>query len=184
MTGVGCRTMTLNNQLLLALSSLVMLILAGTPPALAVSATATVTLKATFTAPPCTITVPDQVFLGSMLPGEQSYAPFKVSVTCPGGSTATSALYAEVVSGSLTSGRTDRVDMNGPAGSSGTPAQLWLTAEGKTVALDGTGSTDDTKRFCTGTTDRQCSLIPSTLVSTGTPRGETTATIRVSVVYP
>lgn len=175
--------MTLNNQALLTLSASLLLLLAATHPARAVEATATVTLKATFTAPPCTITTPTEVFLGAMLPGERSYPAFRVGITCPAGMTTDTALYVENVS-SLTAGRTDRVDMSGPAGSTGTPAQLWLTAEGNPVALDGSGSTDETKRFCAGNADRQCVLTPSTLVSADTPRGETRATVRVSVAYP
>ncbi|MBC3378675.1 fimbrial protein [Serratia fonticola] len=174
--------MRFNNQLLLALSSSLLLLLAGTHPARAVSSTATVTLKATFTAPPCTIATPDQVFLGGMLPGSRSYLPFNISISCP--SVTSTVLYAQIVQGVLTSGSTDRVDMSGPAGSMGTPAQLWLTTEGKTVTLDGSGATDSAKGFCAGTADRTCSLTPSVQVVADTPKGQTTATVRFSVMYP
>lgn len=176
--------MTLNNQVLLTLGASLVLLLAGAHGARAVEAKATVTLKATFTAPPCTITTPTEVFLGSMLPGERSYPAFRVGITCPAGTTTDTALYAEPVGINLTAGRADRVDMSGPAGSSGTPAQLWLAEAGNAVDLGGTGSTDKTKRFCAGNTDRQCVLTPSTLVSGDTPRGETRATLRFSVAYP
>lgn len=145
-------------------------------------ATATVTLKATFTSPPCTLTVPDQVFLGSIVPGTKQYSPFSVEIACP---TATdTALYAEVVSGRLTSGSTTRVDMTGPV-NTGTPAQLWLTsADGSTVYLDGSGKDNKAQRFCSGNNNRSCVLTPYTLVDATTPRGQTTATLRLSVVYP
>lgn len=174
--------MTFSNQILLALSSTLMLLLAGTHPARAASSTATVTLKATFTAPPCSITTPDQVFLGSMLPGSRSYLPFNISISCP--SATSTALYAQIVQGVLTSGTPDRVDMTGPAGA-GTPAQLWLTdAGGKTVMLDGSGATDSSRGFCAGTADRSCTLTPSVQVAADTPKGQTTATVRFSVMYP
>lgn len=175
--------MTFSNQILLALSSTLMLLLAGTHPARAVSSTATVTLRATFTAPPCSITTPDQVFLGAMLPGSRSYLPFNISISCP--SATATALYAQIVQGALTSGAPDRVNMTSPAGSPGTPAQLWLTdADGKTVTLDGSGATDSTKGFCAGTADRSCTLTPSVQVAADTPKGQTTATVRFSVMYP
>lgn len=145
-------------------------------------ASATVTLKATFMAPPCTLTVPDTVFLGSILRGQQNYRPFSVEIACP---TATeTALYAEVVSGTLTSGSTTRMDMTGPV-NTGTPAQLWLMApDGNAVMLDGSGNDSLASRFCGGNSNRSCSLTPYTQVAADTPRGQTTATLRISVAYP
>lgn len=176
--------MRLNNHIVMALMSSLVLLMAGVNQAHAATntATATVTLKATFTAPPCTLTVPDQVFLGSITPGTKIYNPFSVEIACP---TATNTvLYAQVVSGTLTSGSTTRMDMTGPA-NTGTPAQLWLTSsEGKVITLDGSGSTDSTKGFCGGTSNRTCTLTPATLVAPDTPRGQTSATLRFSVAYP
>ncbi|QIU92565.1 fimbrial protein [Yokenella regensburgei] len=118
-----------------------------TPVRAATSSSVTVTLKATF-APPCTLTVPDQIFLGSILQGMKSYQPFSVEISCP---TATNtALYAEVVSGTRTTGSTTRVNMTGPV-NTGTPAQLWLTdPAGNEVVLDGSGKDMPASRFCSG----------------------------------
>ncbi|CAB5534487.1 Uncharacterised protein [Citrobacter werkmanii] len=178
--------MTLNNQVLLTLGASLVLLLAGTHGVRAAptTSTTTVALHVKFTAPPCSIIPPPEVFLGAMLPGEHSYPAFNIDISCPPGTPVNTALYAEPVGNSLTAGRTDRVDMSGPAGSSGTPAQLWLAEAGSAVALDGAGSTDTTKQFCAGNTDRQCVLTPSTFVSVDTPRGETRATLRFSIAYP
>ena len=157
-------------------------LLSNITPVSATTIPLTVTLKATFTVPPCTLTVPDRVFLGSILQGQKSYRPFSVGITCP--SVTETALYAEVVSGSLTSGSTTRVNMTGPAGP-GTPAQLWLTApDGKAVVLNGSGKYTPAFRFCSGNTSRDCVLTPYTQVSADTPRGQTHVTLRLSVAYP
>lgn len=175
--------MTLNKAVLLAMTSSLALLVAGLHPAHAAStATATVTITATFTAPPCTLTLPDTVHLGSILQGEQTYRPFEIRIACP--APTSSALYAEPVGGSVISGTPSRMTMSGPAGATGTPAQFWLKAEGKDILLDGSGATDATKGFCTGTVDRTCVLTPFTQVAADTPRGQTTAVVRFSVVYP
>ncbi|MFS9421797.1 fimbrial protein, partial [Citrobacter sp. C411] len=90
-----------NYSVMVLISSLTLLVAGGhNVHAATNTATATVTLKATFTAPPCTLTVPDQVFLGSITPGTKIYNPFSVEIACP---TATNTvLYAQVVSGNLT----------------------------------------------------------------------------------
>ncbi|EAA7288980.1 fimbrial protein [Salmonella enterica subsp. enterica] len=174
--------MTLNKVALLALTSSLALLMAGLPSARGATATATVTLKATFTAPPCTLTVPPTVFLGSILQGEKTYRPFSIDISCP--SPVRTVVYAQQMGSSLVSGNAARMEMSGPAGASGTPAQFWLNAEGKDILLDGSGATDETRGFCDGTTNRACTLTPSTLVAPDTPRGQTTATIRFSVMYP
>lgn len=183
MTGAGCRTMTLNKPVFSGSVIGLLLIIAVAHNAHSATATASVKLKATFIAPPCTITTPDRVPLGMMLPGSRSYLPFSITISCL--SATPTFLYAQIVQGSLSAGTTDRVDMNGPAGTTGTPAQLWLTdSDGKTVILDGSGASDNTKGFCTGTTDRTCRLTPSVQVAANTPKGLTTATVRFSVAYP
>ncbi|MDQ4429067.1 fimbrial protein [Yokenella regensburgei] len=176
--------MRLSDYGVMALMSSLVLLMAGVNQALAATntATVTVTLKATFTAPPCTLTQPDQVFLGSILQGKQSYTPFSVEIACP--TPTNTALYAEVVSGTLTAGSTTRVNMTAPV-NTGTPAQLWLTSpDGNPVTLDGSGNTTPASRFCSGDASRSCVLTPYTQVAADTPRGETTATLRLSVAYP
>lgn len=175
--------MTLNNQLFAGTGIGLLLMLTGIHSAYSATATASVTLKATFIAPPCTITTPDQVPLGMMLSGSRSYLPFSIDISCP--SATSTFMYVQIVQGALTAGTSDRVDMSGPAGTPGTPAQLWLTdSDGKKVTLDGSGASDNTKGFCAGTTDRTCHLTPSVQVAANTPKGLTTATLRFSIAYP
>lgn len=162
-------------------------LLAGVAPVRAATnvATATIVLTATFIKPPCSLAVPTQVMLGDMPPdgNAHGHAPLSVQITC--WTPMDVALYAEVVQGSLTTGRTDRMDMTGPV-STGTPAQLWLTSpsDGKDIVLDGSGATDPGHSFCRGTTTRECVLQPTTQAFADTPRGLTRATLRLSVMYP
>ena len=146
------------------------------------NASVIVPITASVKAGTCTLGVPDQVLLGSITPGTKQYNPFNVEITCL---TATNTeLYAQVVSGNLTAGTTDRVNMAGPV-NTGTAAQLWLTSpEGKVITLDGSGSTDSTKGFCSDAVSRTCTLTPSTLVDITTPRGQTIATIKFNIRYP
>lgn len=175
--------MTLNKAVLLALSSSLVLLIAGLHPArAATTATATVTLKATFTAPPCTLTVPDTVYLGSLVNGTQNHNPVKIDISCP--TPASAVIYGEPVGSPLVAGSTTRMAMTGPPGSGGTPAAFWLSTEGKDVDLTGAGATDKTLGFCAGTANRSCTVTPSTLVTPDTPRGQATATVRFSVMYP
>lgn len=149
------------------------------------SATATVTLNITVVQPPCSISLPATVSLGSILESVRSYPPFSIDISCTAGSTTVTSLFAEIVQGSLTPGYADRIDMTGPAGSSGTAAQLWLTApDGGRVVMDGSGSTEAGSQFCEGSSSRQCTLTPYTRTVADTPRGETTAVVRFSVAYP
>ncbi|WP_336285300.1 fimbrial protein [Citrobacter arsenatis] len=176
--------MRFSKHVVVMLMSSLALLVAGIHNAHAATneATATVTLTATFTSPPCTLTVPDQVFLGSIVPGTKQYSPFSVEINCP--ATTNTALYAEAVSGSLTSGSITRVDMTGPV-NTGTPAQLWLMSpDGKAVVLDGSGKNTPGARFCSGNANRSCTLTPVTQVDATTPRGQTSATLRLSVAYP
>ncbi|POT58545.1 fimbrial protein [Citrobacter amalonaticus] len=175
--------MTLNKAALLALSSSLVLLIAGPHPVqAATTATATVTIKATFTVPPCTLTVPPTVHLGSLVNGAQTHYPVKIDISCP--TPVSTVIYGQQVGSSLVAGSSTRMAMTGPTGSSGTPAAFWLTAESHEVDLTGDGATDKTKGFCAGTDNRSCTVTPSTLVVQDTPRGQTTATVRFSVMYP
>ncbi|EGB2808529.1 fimbrial protein [Salmonella enterica] len=175
--------MTLNKAVLLALSSSLALLIAGLHPVrAATTATATVTIKATFTSPPCTLTVPDTVFLGSILPGTQTYRPFSIDISCP--SPTNTVIYGQQMGSSLVAGSSTQMAMTGPAGGSGTPAAFWLSAGNKDIDLTGGGATDGTLGFCAGTDNRSCTVTPSTRVMPDTPRGQATATVRFSVMYP
>ncbi|EIK6281968.1 fimbrial protein [Salmonella enterica] len=174
--------MTLNKAILLVLAFCLALLAAGHPPVQAVTTTATVTINANFTAPPCTLTVPPTVSLGSILPGTQSYRPFTVNIECP--VPVSSVIYGQQMGSTTIPGNSTRMAMTGPAGSSGTPAEFWLNVEGKDIDLTGDGATDAKLGFCAGTDKRSCTLTPSTLVVSDTPRGQTSATVRFSVMYP
>ncbi|KLW85417.1 hypothetical protein SP99_04579 [Enterobacter sp. BIDMC92] len=146
------------------------------------SASATIPVEVTFIDPPCSIVVPDTVNLGTMLTGTHSYDPFYITINCT--SIKNSAIYAEIVQGTLTSGYVDRMDMISPVGSTGSPVQFWLVdPDGKPISIDGSGNTNPANQFCEGSETRQCSLIPSTLISSDTPRGQTQAVLRFSIVY-
>ncbi|EPS0558337.1 fimbrial protein [Enterobacter roggenkampii] len=146
------------------------------------SASATIPVEVTFIDPPCSIVVPDTVSLGYMLTGTHSYDPVYITINCS--SLKSSAIYAEIVQGTLTSGYTDRLNMIGPTGSSGSPVQFWLVdSDGKTISIDGSGITNPASQFCEGSETRQCSFTPLTMISTDTPRGQTQAILRFSIVY-
>lgn len=146
------------------------------------SESAYVTVNVSITAPPCSITVPDTVNLGAMLNGTSNYNPFSIAVNCT--TSTTSALYAEIVGGTLSSGYIDRLDMVSQTTSQGIPVQLWLSdSSGKDIIIDGSGLTSDSSRFCEGTDSRECTLTPFTNVSANTPRGEATAVIRFTIMY-
>ena len=174
--------MTLNKAALRVFSSSLVLLMAWLPSARAATSSATVTLKATFTAPPCTLTVPPTVHLGSLLNGTQSYNPVKIDINCP--IPTNTVIYGEQIGSAMVGGNASRMEMTGPAGVTGTPAQFWLSTAGKEIDLTGDGATDTTKGFCAGTDNRSCTLTPSTVVVPDTPRGQTTATVRFSVMYP
>ena len=113
--------MTLSKAVLLALSSSLALLIAGLHPVrAATTASATVTIKATFTVPPCTLTVPDTVFLGSLLNGTQTHYPVKIDISCP--TPVSTVIYGEQVGSALVAGSSTQMAMTGPAGGSGTPA--------------------------------------------------------------
>lgn len=174
--------MILNNQLFNIFMCIILLSVFNSANAVTTSNRVTVTAR--FTAPPCTLTMPDRVNLGAILPGAQSYPPFIIRLDCPLPA-AIIALYAEIVQGSLSAGSNNRVDMTGPAGSSGTPVKLWLTDnDGKEVMLDGSGSSEESGRFCSGTGSRNCTITPNTEVEIDTPRGLTSAMLRFNVIVP
>ncbi|ECA1950137.1 hypothetical protein EJH27_01525 [Salmonella enterica subsp. enterica serovar Virchow] len=152
-------------------------------------ASAVVTLKVTWVMPPCEVSGPATVQLGSIHPGVRSYPSLDLTVTCPLATVA--HLYAVAGNGqSLVNGSVSRVNMTNVAGRPGQPAQFWLKDAGGTeIALDGGGATDVAKRFCTGSTtgnngSRTCRLTPWTGVFPGVPTGPTTARVTFTVVMP
>lgn len=148
------------------------------------SATATVVLKATFTAPPCEVAMPQQIFLGSILPTTASHPPFTLQITCPDAAS-NAAIYGVAVGSNMVTA--SRLAMLNTAGGGGPAAQLWFTQNGSAneIALGVDGATDTSKQFCRGTGAVQtCTLIPWTYAETSSPKGETKATVTFTVVVP
>lgn len=147
-------------------------------------AKATVTFSGIYTVPPCSLTMPSEVRLGSMKTGTQRFGSLHIDISCSS-DTIEAALYARNMSGSL-SGK-NRMTMTPTSGSSsGKPALFWLTdADGKDITLDGTGETNRDERFCGGLGKaRRCTLTPNTEVFADTPLEETRATVRFTLGYP
>lgn len=133
----------------------------------------TVTLEATFTAPPCTLEVPDTVYLGSITYGSKAYRPFTMTVNCQSASKA--EIYAQTL-GTLVSGSTDTMEMGDSV------TQFWLEEGGKKIALNGE-TNDTTSGFCEGTTSRTCTLTPKTWVGASAKEGGRSAVIRFNIRY-
>lgn len=149
------------------------------------AATATVVINATFTMPPCTLTLPATVQLGGLNTGTATHRPVKIDIDCPDSADMETALYAQNMSGVLSG--TDKMTMvPGSGTTSGTPALFWLKESGgATVRLDGTGADIADNAFCRGTAvKRSCTLTPVTQVFADTVREEVGATVRFNVMYP
>ncbi|MEG2567408.1 fimbrial protein [Citrobacter braakii] len=170
-----------NHGVMVLMSSLVLLMAdSGTHQALALTVTKKMTIKLTVEQPTCSVTLPESVLLGSIPEGTYDRPPFIITTQCD--TPVRTALYAQIISGSLIHGAADRMAMMGTGG--GTPVKLWITDEdGQSITLDGSGSTDSSKGFCSGTEPRSCTLTPYTQVTADTPRGNVSATLRFSVVY-
>lgn len=180
MTGAGHRFMNWNNYGVMTLmSSLVLLMTgSGTHQALALTVTKQMTIKLRVEQPTCSLTLPESVLLGSIPEGTHDRPPFSITTECD--TPVRTALYAQVVSGRLSSA--DRMEMTGSG--EGTPVKLWMKDEdGRNITLDGSGGTDSSKGFCSGAGQRSCTLTPYTQVAADTPRGNVSATLRFSVVY-
>lgn len=133
----------------------------------------TITLEATFTAPPCTLTVPDTVNLGSITYGDKRYQPFTMEVTCT--ATSKTEIYAQAL-GTLAGGSADTVEMGDSL------TLLWLEEGGKKIVLN--GDTDlTTSGFCKGDTSRTCTLTPNTRVDVNARTGARSAVIRFNIRY-
>lgn len=180
MTGAGHRFMNWNNYGVMVLMFSLMLLMAGsgTNQALALTVTKQMTIRLTVAQPTCSLTLPESVLLGSITEGTSGRPPFSITTECD--TPVRTALYAQVVSGRLSSA--DRMEMTGSG--EGIPVKLWMTDEaGKSITLDGGGGTDSSKVFCIGTEKRSCTLTPYTQVAANTPRGNVSASLRFSVVY-
>lgn len=183
MTGAGSNGMRLSRQgwhpkmtiawLPLPLPLLLAGLMIASSSQAALSDSVTIMLEATFTAPPCTLEVPDKVHLGSIPYGDKSYRPFTLTVNCTSASKA--EIYAQTL-GTLVSGSTDTMEMGESA------TRFWLEEGGKKIALNGDSNTT-TSGFCEGTSSRVCTLTPKTQVDASAPEGERSAIIRFNIRY-
>ncbi|EKO4894633.1 TPA: fimbrial protein [Salmonella enterica subsp. enterica serovar Stanley] len=174
--------MNWNNQGVMVLMSSLVLLMAGsgTHQALALTVTKQMMIKLKVEQPTCSLTLPDSVPLGSLPEGTHARPPFSITAECE--TPVRTTLYAQVVSGILSAGSADRMEMTGSVG--GTPVKLWMADEdGQNITLNGSGSTDSSKGFCSGTERRNCILTPYTQVAANTPPGDVSATLRFSMTY-
>ncbi|WP_144345475.1 hypothetical protein [Shewanella xiamenensis] len=131
-----------------------------------------VPITVTFLAPPCTVSVPSDVAMGTITYGLKTYRPIDIQVNCS--SAFRSSLYAQAL-GVLESGTINTVLMEG------TTAKFWLNAEGSTTKLTLIGSSG--VPFCQGNNSRTCVVTPSTLVALGDKHGSTYTIIRFNLRY-
>lgn len=136
---------------------------------------AIMTLRASFVAPRCQLSVPPEVNLGVLSTGEKVYDPVSITINCPAGA-ANTGLYAQ--GANLVSGANgEKVSMVNVANQP--RAELWLKESGTNIKLD------KSQPFCNGNAvTRQCQLNPVTYVKKGTPPGEIYAIVNFSIVYP
>ncbi|EGI5886274.1 hypothetical protein UJ72_004804 [Salmonella enterica subsp. enterica serovar Magwa] len=168
--------MRLNKNLVRGVLTCGFLLTTVVTTAATVQTEAIMTLRASFVAPRCQLSVPPEVNLGVLSTGEKVYDPVSLTINCPAGAKNTAALYAlgtNLVSGA----HGEKVSMvsadNQPR------AELWLKESGVNIKLD------KTQPFCDGVAvTRQCQLTPVTYVNKGTPPGEIYATVNFSIVYP
>lgn len=160
------------------------------PGANAVSDTDTITVTASFTAPPCTVDIDGAdsktVSLGVLQLGTQVTTPFNLNITCS--YNRISSVYAEVVTGVVNTTNPTLVNMvnDGDLGNTGSPVLLILSTadkpDGILYGID--GATDIMRQFCSGTGSRICTVIPATTVNIGTKPGNVAAAIRFTMVNP
>lgn len=77
------------------------------------------TIKLTVEQPTCSLMLPESVLLGSIPEGTYDRPPFSITTECD--TPVRTALYAQVVRGSLSQNSTDKIDMTGIGG--GTPVK-------------------------------------------------------------
>lgn len=173
--------MRLSSRCGLALMAGGMLCLAQSAGAAPVYDSVTVPLTITTIAIPCTVSVPAEVPLGTVVSGLDSqyvpaYPSFAVSVNC------TSPLNMEVYAQALTPLRPGSRQYILMTGGSGPAPQLYMTNGGRNMYLDGDTGQADTG-YCEGTTTRTCDVQPMLWAPGNVEPGEWTAMIRFNVRY-
>ena len=147
------------------------------------TASAVVTIEATFTRPSCDITVPPSFDLGTLTPGSRSHGPLTINWTCAdGGTPLKTALTAAIVKGRASGD--EKVILQTDSGSD-TGATLSLRENNTLIKLTGPSGGDYFCSDATATTGmRTCTLTPETTVSQSGPFGLASATLRFEVGYP
>ncbi|EDM9065173.1 hypothetical protein AHU16_22705 [Salmonella enterica subsp. enterica serovar Give] len=140
----------------------------------------TITLDATFTAPPCDIRGPSEVDLGNVPHGEKNHPPIIFTVNCP--STVKSEVYGQLISGGVLS--SDGTTVFAKHGDS---VQLYFREQGSRInkiTLDGQDLGEGkSSGFCEGTTTRTCQLVPGTWVGDSVVNEDHTVLIRFTMRY-
>ncbi|EBN9932920.1 hypothetical protein QTR52_004371 [Salmonella enterica] len=136
---------------------------------------AIMTLRASFVAPRCQLSVPPEVNLGVLSVGEKVYDPVSITINCPAGAVNT-GLYAMGVN--LVPGANgEKVSMVNVANQA--QAELWLKEKGTNIKLD------KSVPFCVGSSmDRQCQINPVISLKKGSSPGKISAIINFGIVYP
>ncbi|QPR27777.1 hypothetical protein I6G97_15410 [Edwardsiella hoshinae] len=140
-----------------------------------VTASATLPLSASFTAPSCTISVPAVVYLGSIPYGTKIYPPLTITLNCP--ASAKTEVYAQVI-GPLVYNSIDTAELTGIDGW----AQLFFSLNNVKIKLNGESNKVDSG-FCLGIGSRTCSLLPVTWVDPRAREGERSAVIKFNIRY-
>ncbi|HBA7292703.1 TPA: F18 fimbrial protein FedE [Escherichia coli] len=185
MTGAEFRAMRLTKA---ALAALMLAVTAGNTQA-ALTATATLTINATFTQPSCDITAPPSFDLGILTPGVKTHGPLTITWTCAdGGTPLKTALTAAIVRGGKVSGDEKVTLLTDDSSASPTGATLSLREQRGDTLIKLTGPSGG-DYFCSDANAvagvmRTCTLTPETTVSQNGPFGLASATLNFAVVYP
>lgn len=173
--------MRLSNRYGLVLMAGGMLCLARYAGAVPVYDSVTIPLTITTTAPSCTVDVPAEVQLGTIvIPLTPQLLPpfptFAVSVNCP--SSVKMEVYAQALT-PLKPGSRTTMHMEG---GSGARSELAMRVGQEFIYLDGDSSPADTG-FCAGSDTRTCDVQPIIDIPGNVEPGERTAAIRFNVRY-
>ncbi|EBU2765677.1 fimbrial protein [Salmonella enterica] len=149
------------------------------------TATASLTIEATFTKPTCTINVPASYDLGELVRGQlKEHESLSIKVECPGAQSIKTALTAKVLTGTLENTQ-DKVQMIVNGKGNGTLLSFKPVSNMEAnIPIKLTGATQDA--FCSFDSGefRQCQLIPVTEVHAGDTPGHASASVLFDVIYP
>lgn len=145
---------------------------------LPVQANDTVTFKATFVKPVCTVDISPEIQLGDIDPGgkQNIHTPVDLKINCP--APVKTEVYAQSMTPVLPDPNYPRILMTG----GDDKVYFWFDYNGTQVYPDA-GTNPARPGFCEGTDSRICVLQPKTQVLPDALTGERTATIQFNVRY-